>query len=254
MSITSVGKQLGRWGAVCGLVLVGFCLSGCRTRSQEQRFAELPPGLIPASGANPAAASATAPVPAAATTPVAAPVATSAASPVARAAATNVGGPEPEVFRVGDSLTIIYSDLPQATPPFEGKIKEDGTITLLVNKTFTAAGKTAGELEKEIRACYVPSFYKYMTVTVTPRESTRWYYVDGEVRSPTRQIYNSRITVLQAIASSGGFTDFANKKKVKLTRVDGRSQIVNCVKARDNPSLDVEVYPGDKIYVPRRIW
>ena len=93
-----------------------------------------------------------------------------------------------------------------------------------------------------------------MTVTVKPEESTRWYYVDGEVKSPNRQIYTSRITVLKAIASAGGFTDFANKKKVKLTRVDGRTQIVNCVKALDNPSLDLEVYPGDKIHVPRRLW
>jgi protein involved in polysaccharide export with SLBB domain len=59
---------------------------------------------------------------------------------------------------------------------------------------------------------------------------------------------------LKVIASAGGFTDFANKKKVKLTRVDGRTQIVNCPKALDNPSLDPEVYPGDTIHVPRRLW
>jgi protein involved in polysaccharide export with SLBB domain len=242
MSITNVGKQLGCWGAVCGLILVGVCLSGCHTQSHQQQFAELPPGIAPASSAIPAAASA------------AAPVAATTASPSTGAAVANVGGPEPEVFRVGDSLTITYSDLPQPTPAFEGKIKEDGTVTLLLNKTFTAAGKTAGELEKEIRAYYVPRYYKYMTVNVKTVESTRWYYVYGEVRQPNRQIYTSRLTVLQAIASSGGFTDFANKKKVKLTRVDGRSQIENCPKAQDNPSLDLEVYPGDKIYVPRRIW
>jgi hypothetical protein len=39
-----------------------------------------------------------------------------------------------------------------------------------------------------------------------------------------------------------------------LTRFDGRTQTVNCVKALDKPSLDPEVYPGDKIHVPRRIW
>jgi polysaccharide biosynthesis/export protein len=247
MSITIVGKQLGRLGAIWGLVLVGICLCGCRTQPQPQQFAELPPGIAPAASASPVVSPAATP----AAAPVAAPTAV---SPAVSAAAPNVDGPEPEVFRVGDSLTIIYSDLPQITPPFEGKIKEDGTVTLLLNKAFTAAGKTAGELEKEIRAYYVPNYYKYMTVNVKTVESTRWYYVYGEVRAPNRQIYTSRLTVLQAIASSAGFTDFANKKKVKLTRVDGRSLIVNCVKAQDNPTLDLEVYPGDKIYVPRRIW
>jgi polysaccharide biosynthesis/export protein len=246
----NVGKRLGRWSAVCGLFFVVGCLSGCRTPPPVHQFAELPPGLATASGGSPVVTSPASPAPA----PAATPVAGTSVSPTAGSGAPRIGGPEPEVFRTGDSLIVVYSDLPMPTPAFEGKIKEDGTITLLLNKTFTAAGKTTGDLEKEIRAYYVPRFYKYLTVTVKQVENTRWYYVDGEVRSPNRQIYNSRITVLQAIASSAGFTDFANKKKVKLTRVDGRSQIVNCVKARDNPRLDPEIYPGDKIHVPRRLW
>jgi polysaccharide export outer membrane protein len=145
-------------------------------------------------------------------------------------------------------------DTPTLIPVFEGKIKEDGTITLTLNQTFKADGKTPGDLEREIRTRYVPTVFKYLTVTVKQEGSTLWYYVDGEVKAPNRQLYNTRITVLKAIASASGFTDFANKKKVKLTRADGRTQIVNCVKARDNPSLDLEVYPGDKIFVPRRVW
>ena len=113
---------------------------------------------------------------------------------------------------------------------------------------------TRGELEKVIRKRYVPDYYKEMTVTVKQQESTRWYYINGEVRAPNRQIYNSRITVLKAIASASGFTDFANKTKVRLTRVDGRTQIINCRKALTNPALDPEVYPGDKVQVPRRLW
>ena len=158
------------------------------------------------------------------------------------------------MLRVGDSLTITFTDTPVPIPTFDEKIKDDGTITLTLNQTFKAAGKSRGDLEKEIRARYVPDYYKYMTVSVKQQESTRWYYVDGEVKMPNRWIYNSRITVLQAIASSNGFTDFANKKKVRVTRVDGRTEIVNCVKALGNPKLDLEIYPGDKIHVPRRLW
>jgi protein involved in polysaccharide export with SLBB domain len=240
---------------ICGLVLGGLCLTGCRAPSPQREFAELPPGVATTSAASPGAVAATiAPAPASTTTPPVAPVRTPVASPVAARAMTNSGGLEPEVLRVGDSLTVTFTDLTVPIPPLEEKIKEDGTITLLQNQLFTAAGVTPGDLAKEIRKRYVPDYYKYMTVTVKQQESTRWYYVDGEVRSPTRQIYNSRITVSKAIASAGGFTDFANKKKVKLTRVDGRTQIVNCPKALDNPSLDPEVYPGDKIHVPRRLW
>ena len=237
------------------MVLAGIGWSGCRTHSPEQQFAELPPGLSSSSGASTSAASASKPAAESAAAPVVAPAAVPVAAPAATAAsvaAANSGsGPEAEVLRVGDSLTITFTDTPIVIPTFDEKIREDGTITLTLNKMFTAAGKSRGDLEKEIRAAYVPSYYKYMTVSVRQQESTRWYYVNGEVRAPNRQIYNSRITVLKAIASSGGFTDFANKKKVKLTRVDGRTQIVNCAKALDNPSLDPEVYPNDTIHVPR---
>src|ERR1017187_77051 len=248
MSISNIGKRLGRWGAVCGLLWAGFGLSGCRTHSPEDQFAELPPALTTVSSANPVAAPAATPVLAA--TPAAVPVVSRVAVPVA----TNGGGPELEVLQVGSSLTITMMDTPTIIPIFEGKIKEDGTITLTLNQTFKADGKTPGDLEKEIRACYVPKYFKYMTVAVRQEATTLWYYVDGEVKGPSRQIYSTRITVLKAIASASGFTDFANKKKVKLTRADGRTHIVNCVKARDNPALDLEVYPGDKLYVPRRFW
>ena len=250
MSITNLGKGLRRWVTVCGLVFGGFCLAGCRTHSAGQPFAEVPPGVVSTTAASTAPASS-----ASAATLVAGP----ATAPVATPAAGSVAGPgvtnsSAEVLRVGDSLTVTFTDTPNTIPPFQEKIKEDGTITLALNQTFKADGKTRGDLEKEIRARYVPDYFKYLTVTVTPDVNTRWYYVDGEVKQPSRQIYTSRITVLKAIASSGGFTDFANKKKVKLARVDGRTLTVNCVKALDNPSLDLEIYPGDKVHVPRRFW
>jgi polysaccharide export outer membrane protein len=248
MSISNIGKRLGRWGAVCGLLYVGLGLSGCRTQSPDQQFAVVPPALTGASSANPAT------TPASDTTPAVTPGASSVLSPSADPAATNGSGPEKEVLHVGSSLTITLTDTPNPIPPFEGKIREDGTITLTLNQTFKADGKTPGELEKEIRERYVPDYFKRMTVSVKQEAMTLWYYVDGEVKQPSRQLYSTRITLLKAIASASGFTDFANKKKVKLTRVDGRTQVVNCVKARDNPKLDPEVYPGDRIYVPRSIW
>jgi polysaccharide export outer membrane protein len=221
MSIESVGNGLWRWAVVCGLVCGGLCLTGCRTHPSGQKTSESPAGAVTAT---------------------------------AGVVATNSSGLEPEVLRIGDSLTVTFVDTPTTFPPFLEKIKDDGTITLALNETFTADGKTRGDLEREIRARYVPDYFKQLTVTVTPDVSTRWYYVDGEVKMPSRQIYNSRTTVLKAITSAGGFTDFAKKKKVKLTHVDGRTQTVNCVKALDNPSLDLEVYPGDKIHVPRKLW
>ncbi len=246
MSIRNVGKGLRLWATVCGLVVGVMCLAGCKSHSGGKQFADAPSGADGAPAGSPASTVPAAP--GAAT----APGTTSGAGPVT-APLTNIGGVQPEVFRVGDSLTVTFQDTPSPVTPFPQKIKDDGTITLSFNESFKAAGKTVGELEQDIRKRYVPDYYKYLTVTVTPDVITRWYYVDGEVKTPSRQNYTSRITVTKAIASVGGFTDFANKRNVKLVRVDGRSCTINCIKALQNPSLDVEVYPGDKISVKRRI-
>jgi protein involved in polysaccharide export with SLBB domain len=157
-----------------------------------------------------------------------------------------------DILNIGDPITVVFSDLPMVIPPFEERVKTDGTITLLNNQTFVAAGKSRGELEKEIRVRYVPSYYVNLTVTVKAAE--RFYFVDGEVKVPNRYAVSGETTVLKAIASAGGFTDFAKKSRVRITRSGGQTFTVDGEAAQENPSLDLPVYSGDKIYVPRRLW
>ena len=95
------------------------------------------------------------------------------------------GSAAPVGLRVGDLLSVTFSDLVNPVPPFEGRIKEDGTITLILNRTFVAVGKTIVELEKEIRDRYVPKLFVNLTATV--RVHDRFFYVDGQVKQPSRQ-------------------------------------------------------------------
>jgi protein involved in polysaccharide export with SLBB domain len=244
--IKNVCMRTGLWSIVCGLLLAGLLVTGCRTGSSTPQFT----GLAGDAGArsDPAAAasggSSTSPTPA---PPVVGPERTPGASPIY----------SPDLrIRPGDSLVVTFSDLPppQLVIPYEERVKEDGSILLLQNLTFIAAGKTRAELEKEIHDRYVPQYYKTLTVSVRQQQSTQFYYVLGEVKLPGRQVYVSRLTVLGAIASAQGFTDFARQTAVQLTRADGHQFKINCIKARDNPALDVEVLPGDKVFVPRRSW
>ncbi len=73
------------------------------------------------------------------------------------------------------------------------------------------------------------------TVVAKPQTASGGYYVSGEVRSPNRQAYDSRVTVPQAIAAAGDFTDFGDKERVKLTHANGRLEILNCLKAQEDP-------------------
>lgn len=222
----NVRRLAGRWASVG--VLLGLCwfVSGCQTGASDSKLGGSPdPG-----GAQFASA-----------------------APVSNTTTNERSGSERlDALHIGDKITIDFSDMPVPIPPREERIKEDGTITLLEGKTFVAAGKTRGKLETEIHDFYVPRYYLRMTVSVQQQKETQFYYVNGEVKLPGRQIYISRITVLGAIASAGDFTDFARKTSVQLTRANGQKVKINAKKALRDHSLDAEVFPGDTVTVPRR--
>lgn len=170
----------------------------------------------------------------------------------AAAAAPSTAGVT-ELIRIGDSLTVTFADLP---PPgwqdFKDRVKDDGTLILPLGVRVDAAGKTTGQLQQTIEASYVPRYLKRLTVSVKNEE--RFFFVGGEVRQPGRIIYASGLTLLQAIDSAGGFTEFARRKKVSLRRVNGQQYRIDCEQALQNHTLDMPVYPGDSINVPKRMW
>jgi protein involved in polysaccharide export with SLBB domain len=231
--------KVGRiWGRVCVascLLLTGLLLAGCETTSGDSGFSEVPGVEAPAQGGTAPGNQATTPV----VNPNATPTAT-----------TNLS---PEIAKIGDILLITFADLPQGVqlPAFDQKVREDGSITLIYNQRFQAAGKRTGDLEREIREFYVPAYFRNLTVTVRI-SAERFYYVEGEVKMSSKFPYTTGITVSKAIASAGGFTDFANKRGVQLIR-GNKTQKVNCNDVLKHPEKDPLVLPDDKIHVPRRI-
>ncbi len=211
-----------RWTLAYGLLFgSGLLFNGCHTGPQQT-------ARPPLAGTN---------------APMAAPV----------NSAPLIGNPASIKLRVGDFLTIAYADAPQAIPPYEGRVKDDGTITIPpYSQKFDAAGKSTLELEQEIRKRYVPDYFKNLTVVV--KTEMLFFSVEGEVKVSNRIPYSGQTTLLQAIAAANGFTDFAQKKKIRIIRADGKKLVVNYVKIIDRPETDVQIYPGDRIIVPRRIF
>ncbi len=153
---------------------------------------------------------------------------------------------------VGDWITITFTDVP---PPFipeqRVQVPEDGMITLPHNVQIRAVGKTTTQLEREIRAAYVPSIFVQLTATVKTEQ--RVFFVDGEVRQPSRQPFSGEMTVLRAITTVGGFTDFANRKRIEIRRQSGEKILVNWFEALDDPGLDLPIFPNDYIVVKRKL-
>lgn len=174
------------------------------------------------------------------------------ATPITTIGTAPTGAPaDIERFRVGDSVTVTFGGVAEQLPPHEETVKEDGNITLNLIGAVKVAGKTTGELQKEIHDLYVPKYYVRLTVTVKPQE--RSFTIGGEVKMPGPKLWMPGTTVIKAIQAAGDFTDYASKRNVKLTRADGTVITINCKKAINDRRLDPLVFPGDQINVKRSI-
>jgi polysaccharide export outer membrane protein len=233
-------KWAQRLGAVCALILLGIFAAGCKTSNPD-----LPPGTEFSDVAGGPTAGAGTAQSAGSTPPGTLP-------PANGSQALRIGSDAPEYrVKVGDLLKVTFADLPTPWMPFEGRIREDGKVTLNLNETFDVVGKTRGQLATEIRERYVPRKFLYMTVLVDVSEGSRYYYVGGEVKTPGAKPYVARIKLLEAIQASGDFTDYAKRSGVTVTR-GGKKYKINCKDAKGkHPELNIEILPDDRIEVPR---
>src|SRR5438105_406653 len=203
-------RQFLRHLPFCGWLLVSLLFAGC----SHLYYADPNPAtpfVFPGQSPPPPVFGQT---PVAPTAPTLAPVGV---APIAPAAP----GPQLESIsekpRVGDAITVSFSDIPPpGMQPVIQRIGNDGQITLPFNVKVIAAGKPLGQLQDDIRSAYVPKYFVQMTCSVISEE--RVFFVEGEVKQPSRLPYKAEMTVLRAITSAGGFTDFAQRKKIQLRR------------------------------------
>lgn len=98
-------------------------------------------------------------------------------------------------------------------------------------------------------------------IVFIPRMYERKFSVMGEVDKPGAYELNKKkpITVMEAIAMAGGFTDKAVKNSIKLIRVkDGKKEIIpiNIISLtkRTDRGKDIVIEPDDIIFVPESFW
>lgn len=160
--------------------------------------------------------------------------------------------PDFNAFRNDDRVQVLFSGSSAPPENHTERINDDGSITLPLIGSVTAAGLTPKELEESILRLYIPEYFKRLSVSV--QREDRYYFVSGEVKIPSRLNYLGETTVLQAIASAGHFTDFADPRKVKLTRKSGQQWLIDAKSAQRDPRYDPPVYPGDRIHVEKRFY
>jgi protein involved in polysaccharide export with SLBB domain len=129
----------------------------------------------------------------------------------------------------------------------EYEIDAGGNVSVPLAGHIKAAGSTTRQLEKSITSALSKGIVRDPRVNVEI-VSYRPYYILGEVKKSGEYPYRLGLTVMDAVASAGGFTYRANENKIYLRRAGAG---VEEVYALDAP---VPVFPGDNIRVPERFF
>jgi polysaccharide export outer membrane protein len=134
-------------------------------------------------------------------------------------------------------------------------VRPDGKISLPLLNDVQAAGLTAMELANNISEG-LKKFITNPQVTVGVTDiNSRRVYVTGEVTRPGAYPLLPNMTVLQALTSASGFTQFARTKKIYVLRNEGGKQVkypfnYNEVVKGKMSEDNIMLQSGDTIVVP----
>jgi len=141
------------------------------------------------------------------------------------------------------------------------RVNDNGELEVPYVGLVPAQGKSCKELAYTIKAMLEKEYYYHATVILAvdrvSEKAKGRVYVYGAVKGqgPQEIPPDESYTVSKAIIKAGGFGDFANKRKVKLTRKNGQEHTVDLKRVIEegHTEEDLELSPDDQIYVPQRL-
>src|SRR6184192_1196658 len=141
------------------------------------------------------------------------------------------------------------------------RVNDNGELEVPYIGLVPAKGRTCRDLAYAIKAALEKEYYYHATVILAiervSEKSRGRIYVYGSVKGqgPQEIPADETYTVSKAIIRAGGFGDFADKKKIKLTRKTGETVIVNLKRVIEEGKTDEDIVvgPDDQIYVPQKL-
>jgi len=148
-------------------------------------------------------------------------------------------------------LTIFYGAKDsKATYTLDGA----GQMEVQFIGTVAANGKTKKQVQEEIQSRLADGYLKDPVVALTVVEiNSLKCTVSGQVTRNGNIRFTPGMTIVEAIAQSGGFTPLARKNMVRVTRGKETYKIpVEMIAEGKRPNFPI--MPGDEIFVPERPW
>ncbi|MGD0261299.1 MAG: polysaccharide biosynthesis/export family protein [Verrucomicrobiota bacterium] len=171
---------------------------------------------------------------------------------------------------IGDKLSFrIMEDLEDPKEALEPKplfVTDSGDIEIPYIGRVPAENKTCKQLARELKTALEKEYYYQATVILSVDFMTKSrgrVYLVGPVRVPGPQEIPSDevLTLSKAILRAGGFSDYADRQNVKVTRKasgaesEKKTFSVDVAEIFDKGKVerDLPLEPGDLIYVPERL-
>jgi len=154
---------------------------------------------------------------------------------------------------VGDILKITAWKEPDLTIE-SARVRSDGKITFPLLDDIQAEGLSTMALKKAVEK-KLNVYVEAPNVTVTlVNPLSRKFYILGEILKTGEYPLIKKLTVMQAFALAGGFTEWADKNKILLYRRGNNKEETIVIRYKDiikgDFSKDIQLQPDDTIIVP----
>jgi polysaccharide export outer membrane protein len=150
-----------------------------------------------------------------------------------------------------DTIAVDVFNVPELSR--EMQVDASGRISMPLVGTIDARGKTASELARDIEDALRGSYVRNPEVTVNIRSSvSQVVTIDGQVVEPGLYPVTNQMTLLRAVASARGLSEFARENDVVILRTVGGRRMAGLydVEAiRRGMYDDPPVYANDVVIV-----
>jgi protein involved in polysaccharide export with SLBB domain len=138
------------------------------------------------------------------------------------------------------------------------RVATDGTVDYPLAGRLQVSGLRTGEIQQVLVSKLKDKYLKDPQVVVTIKDrNSQKITVLGQITKPGQVVYYPNMTIVDAIASAGGFTGIAAKNSVSLRREAGgkiEMHVFPVADISEGRSPNVMVLPGDVLVVDERVF
>ena len=166
--------------------------------------------------------------------------------------ATAVSNPKSNAYKIGpdDIIEVAVFKVPELSKA--AQVNESGSINLPLLGEVPAVGRTTREMEQDLTKSLGAKYLRNPQVNVSVKEyNSQRVTLEGDIKKPGIYPFRGRMTLLQLVASAGGFEATADTEVIVFRGTEGKTTAAKFEfeDIRAGKAKDPELMSGDVIIV-----